>query len=430
MRLFLWLGVLAACGSDPPGGGGMDGGSVEEAVVRAIVPDVGRPDRTLDVTIAVDGLALDDTATLALGEGVTVDELDVLAGVLRARVTIAADATDGTRDVSIGAAGEVLVAPGAFRIESHLEATITGARGQVVELAIENRDSMGLYPPHLFEGVWIVRQDEASATHWRGMVIVDPLAPTSTAIGMRNTSRTFEPLAHFVAAPVPIGDGVTIERTVSSELTELRDQVIANPGDTVVYALTTPAPGVLRMALGTLAGNPLRPHVSVVPPSGTFQDLIQDRATTSTMIHAPVAGTYYVIVRDANLGGGPAYTFTFLARFETVTSVTETATAHATTATAQSVSGLVEGTLAAGDVQDVYRVPGTSFITLQTDADLELEILSLDGSSLFTMETSRPFDRTATYSNSASSGMALFVVVRSRSGNVGRPTGAYTLAVN
>jgi hypothetical protein len=430
MRLFLCLGVLGACGSDPPGDSGMDGGSVEEAVVRAIVPDVGRTDRTIDVTIAVDGLALDDTATLALGEGITVDELDVLAGVMRARVTIAADATYGTRDVSIGAAGQMLVAPGAFRVGPHLEATITGARGQVVELAIENHDSIGLYPPHLFEGVWIVRQDDASATHWRGMVIVDPLAPASTAIGMRNTSSTFEPLAHFVAAPVPIGDGVTIERTVSNTLTELRDQVIANPGDSVVYALTTPAPGVLRMALGTLAGNPLRPHLSVLPPSGTFQDLIQDRASTSTMIHAPVAGTYYVIVRDANLGGGSAYTFTFLARFETVDSITETATAHDTIATAQNVSGVVDGMLAAGDVQDVYRVPGTSFITLQTDADLGLEILDLDGSSRFAMETSRPFDRTATYTNPASGGMAVFVVVRSRSGNVARPTGAYTLVVN
>lgn len=445
--------LLHACGddSDPASstpdasvtvadGGAGDAGTALPAL-RGVIPGVGHPGGTVDVVVVVDNATIDENTPLDFGAGITVDQVTAISStVVSATLTIDLAATAGDRDVTVGSGSNALVGTAAFTVTHALDLTVsagTPVQGGLLEVRIDSADDVSLFPWFLLEGgLWIVEEYSKGADYWTGLVAVDPLAPASSPIGAVTTTNTFDPLTHFTAAPLAVGATSAKEVTVTNSLTTLSNQNLDAPLATAVYKLSATGPGLIFYSVrkDTNPG-PFQPVVSILPASGSFQDVINTSApVTGQFIVSPGAHDFYLIVRDRNGNGDSSGDFGFAIQLSLLpaTSISEQSTPHATTGTAQSISTLVtvSGELTPSDGQDVYSVTGSlaqDGVTLATDADLEL--VENCGNGDIVRATDRPYERAVSFPMTVlNTAMTCFYTVRASPGVVGRPTGSYLLS--
>jgi len=453
--------VLAACGDDGssaspdasapgtpdasvnPAADASSGSDAQSPVLSAVVPDTGRPGRTIDVVVLVDHTTIDaDMTSLDLGAGITVDSATALSSTaISARLIIAEDATVGPRDVSLTGGGNTLTGSGAFTVAHALNIDITAGtpvQGGVVEMTVSNLDTESFLPQFVFDGgMWIADEAERGPSHWRGIVAIDPLAPTMAPFGVTQTTATFEPVQRFTAELVAVAPRAptNVPLTIAGGLTTLTGEVIAASMTTNVYKISTSEAGIVVILVDPHRFTMISPVVSVLPQSGTYAEVIASGAGRTILLEAPATATdFYVVVGDENQGGGAVedYGFDFYARLLTSVEVSEQVAPHDSQGTAQAISrsNIVRGELAAGDGQDVYILSPAlaAVVTLHTDADLELSG-SCNGATATDLPTSRPYNRAVTFSApvSGGSGGTCVLIVRARSGPIGRPTGTYTI---
>jgi hypothetical protein len=135
-----WIGmvvmvVVAACG----GSDSTDDG----AALSGIAPASGFVARTARVQISGDGTAWSDGVRVSFGQGVTVDAVAVASpSALLVDLTIDADATVGTRDVTVSEGGASHLLAGGFAVESPIDVIVDGtlAQGSLAFVTIRNRD--------------------------------------------------------------------------------------------------------------------------------------------------------------------------------------------------------------------------------------------------------------------------------------------------
>lgn len=447
MRTWLALWILGAALGPACGGGdvvGADAATTDSGcgagcapAVRAVIPAAGRPDRTLDVIVLVEDVTVDAATTLELGAGIAVSEVTPRSATsLSARLTLAADAAYGARDVTVVAGGASVVAAGGFTVGPHLAVEVvsgTPTQGGLIDIEIESLDAVPLFPPVLFErGAWAVAARETSPTSWKGVIALDPGAAADLPIAVRNASATFEPRERFTAPPVAVtAAAATPVALPSNELVRLSGKVAA-PMTTVVYELATPGAGVLSVGLRRNVDGPVWvPTMALLAGGGTYQDLIVNRGPGTILVATPATpASLYLVIRDHDLGGTSDHDYELTLIHGEASETAEQPGPHATTQTAQVLAGglrIVSGELAAGDGQDVYVTTlSSAVITLHTDADLELAVIDTVGATIVAA-TDRPFDRLAAVPIGGGAPRTYFLVVRPRPGTVGRPTGTYTL---
>lgn len=429
--------AIAACG----GGSGGDDEAIDAGVdaaseLAAVFPSNGRPGRSLEVLVVVDRATVDADTTFDFGAGITVVAAAPVSPVAAmVQLAIAPDAALGPRDVTITGHGATVIGAGAFGVLAHLEVEVVGGalvQGGMVEVAIRNLDQSSIYPPFLFAGgVWIDQAAGPPSADWRGTLLVDPLAPSTTSLGIVTTDARHEPLAHFISDPLTIAAATPTTVTVGPTVTTTTGTLDA-PYATGFFRLTAATAGFIRLSV-VATGNAIDPVVAVVPASGTFQDLIVSEAP-GRRAAVPIAagGDVYVIIRDRAHGGGAAaaYGYQLVADLHAPATSAEQAAPHDTVDTAQQVGDLgaaVDGELTASDTADVYILvsPSPEWFVLHTDADLELAIGPTQAQ---VSATARPFARYAHHRGTASSlARPWIVTVRPRPGAVARPTGTYRL---
>jgi hypothetical protein len=498
----LCLGVLAvastlaivACQTPQNGKPGADGvngipgheGPAAESpsssvAINLIEPRVGLVDRTVDVTVSLDGKIDIGKATADFGDGVTVKKIGRNGNALVATLEIAPTAKLGKHDVMVSFQNEAgleeqLLARNAFVVAVPLYSKLAGGKaeqGGLVRLAISNRDKIWfntdkftLFPLSKKGDASLVALAHQGFTATDGTVIFlgDPLAKTGPLgfLGFNDpdddnsASYLTEPDAVSVAsrAPTPLIAGTPIEKTFANDLETGLYSAEATPG--------AASEGVLVDAWAKVpTGSTMSPMILAYPKSGMAADLIGQGKNdpgypsfgipaTEARVAFPVMGatasTSYFVVVDANLGHGPTTKLSLSYNATRGTLVAEKPIDHATGATAQNIGSLpntttavaariINGELKAADEVDVYKFSGLS-ATLSTD--MLVSVIS-DAEVTISVDTVPTFDgpNLVEIHQGGSAGMGTtsewvgaerYIRVTAKP-DAGKPTGKYSLGV-
>lgn len=392
--LVVGLVACVACGSGSEGAVGADGkpgaagasgpdGKSAEAPtgsISLIAPRSAVLAGEVEVTVNVDGLALDPAATLSFGAGVKVTEV-TLAGkhALRAVLTIDEAAAVGPRDVVLTSGKATLTATQGFQVAASLGVTVSGGKaeqGGLVQLDLKNNDAEW-FDPESFEvygqlkatdGAFVTfRTDYLGPRDGRVVMLADP------ALRVGPMALEGSNLPGDASAPVYLsGPGaLTVaarapEVLAAAELTK----VLAQPFATSLLKYTTGA-NKLNVVTVVPTGT-LEPLVLGMGKLGKLANLISQ---ASTQIYPTTeAGSGTLIVANSTFeGGADAAKFGFkvsAVSLDAEAPFAEPTTKHdGTDATAFADWGLappapgaatpvrlLAGELLAADTADVYRL--------------------------------------------------------------------------
>ena len=482
----LLLGVAACSGSDgatgpagaagPPGaagpaGPGVDGGTVE--ALGIVTPHVGLLARTLNVTIAGDGMSFDKTApTFDFGAGVTVSNVQVLdSNAAIATVKIDAAAAIGPRDVKVTAGTQSFTATKGFDVEADLGITLLPGVGKTEQggisvVSIHNRDFANALDPaflYLTKGssLWSQVSQSQTGTDVSLAIVFDPLAtPGPQQISLANPALDGTPGLGYVAD----SSLITVTARSATALTSgtAKMDTLANPGDTGLYKFSNTGAAIVSINVTSANTDPIVPRIRTYGAKGTSDNFLDDQGgaglfgsgPAATIFPVPATTDTYAIVADGSggLGGGASgYAYTVTATATPVTNVIMSpATAHdgpanAPDETTKCVPGpcIITGKIASITQVDGYKVTlaagATIEIMMQKDPGSQLGavVLSTTGTSFAAGPdsvlpnrivgiTSNVGDAVNTLAPSDPAGDYYVVVFAS---GATQPTGGYTVAV-
>ncbi len=259
--VFALLGACKAGG----GGGGKDAG--DEAFSLDVYPPEGARGTSMEVSVGSSRsvFTFGDT-TVDLGEGITVDQVDVDDGFgLRAAVTIEPDAELGPRTVSVETGSRTLTIPDGFEVidQSFSVEPDSGLMGETLDLELvgHNTDwASGVTWPSFGDGIEVVEFTVLSETLAEATVTISPDA----APGWRNVV-----MDNGGGDRVTLYDGFKVDRVA---LAATFDPPEAEQGDTVEFTI---------QARGTdfLAAGDAGPAISFRDAWGDNPDIVVDSVT-------------------------------------------------------------------------------------------------------------------------------------------------------
>ncbi|MDB4959202.1 MAG: hypothetical protein JWO36_6771 [Myxococcales bacterium] len=314
LGLLIALSSVVACAKDPippiP--------PVETA--NGVFPSEGFTGRKLRVEVSGDNTNWSQNEgggpTVAFGDGITVDSVDVASPTLLfANITIAGTAAVSARDVTVTFGMSVLTLKAAFNTLSPVDFIANGAlaQGAITTFTIKNKDlenlfdttstGDGFFTPLVFTNIAVTGPagtyllvSNVSPFQIDGTLYVDvdaqpgPISIASGPMAQTVTSVPASPLA--VAART--ATAVTPGSTTTGQIT--------NPFDSNLYELTAASfPTLASISVTAVAS---APKVAILPASGHFADLISARATNRTVVKS---GKLYAIVFDISGDGGYMY---------------------------------------------------------------------------------------------------------------------------
>jgi hypothetical protein len=347
MRTLVSLLVIAAaagCGTD--------------ATVSGVFPAEGFSGRTLRVEISGDATEWSGSPGVNFGQGVTVSNVTVASPTsLFADITIADDATPGTRDVTITNDGTFTL-KSSFMIESPMELVFDGmvAQGGTPYFTVTNHDfdtpfdvsSADTDTGFNFEitapaGANFFVQD-ATPYQIKGFVFIDTDAmpgPFSISSGTTGHEVAFN-----------LGANVDVTPRAPTPFTDMTTGMLAATGDSALYSISVAnGPSLMRLA-ATSSDADAAPSTAILP-DGTWAT-----AGSGSLFVQPTSGTVDVVVFDGGTAGG--YNFTLKSKVEQLTAAAEAAGTNDTTATALNAAALpfmqTGGTLSAAADADYIKI--------------------------------------------------------------------------
>jgi hypothetical protein len=393
MRTFVSLLVIAAaagCGTD--------------ATVSGVFPAEGFSGRTLRVEISGDATEWSGSPGVNFGQGVTVSNVTVASPTsLFADITIADDATPGTRDVTITNDGTFTL-KSSFMIESPMELVFDGmvAQGGAPYFTINNRDFETPFDltsgdtPSGFANLTLTSPagtqfviSDSTAYQLKGFALIDADAmpgPLSVSSGT---------MGHEVA--FNLGANVDITARAPMALTDSATGMLAATGDSALYSVNVATSPALMRVVATTSDADGQP-VTAMLPNGQWAD-----ATGAALSVVNATGNVDVVVFDAGTAGG--YSYTLKSKVEQLTSGAEATTANDTPAASLNASALpfvqTGGTVSAMADKDVIKIvlsaPAVVHVAAHSGDDLTdtaVDILA-NGSgnpSVLTNYTTKPVD--------------------------------------
>jgi hypothetical protein len=465
------VGLELACGSagpaGPPGDPGTKGdkgdpGGAGAMAISGIEPGFGLLAREVDVAISGSGTAFDASTTVTLGAGANVTKTTVVSSALVvAHVSIDATAAIGPRDVTVKTTGAAdLVGKAGFSVKPSMDAFAGAAgyaqQGTLALVKVHDNDPNNAFDQNSFvyylaetTRLFGIRGDATSipyfpvlgldATDAEMFVLFDPLAPASGQL----VGANLDPFDGTTATTKFYSDPSTLPvaaRTPSAlPSTGGTTEAIAQPYGTLFYSVKTNGPAIVDFATTPGTGSQIDQFMWTYPASGKYVDLLTQLNSCVTL---PAAGatTFYGVIIDYLLRGGPSITATTSARVTPATLNTESTSAHGTIGTAQSITpanlptpAIITGSLGTTSETDVYALgsPGGTAgqaieIALTSSTGDAVASLVTSASTLFSVSPQAPAHTT---SDAEIEGVGTFYVsVTTRTG-APAAAGSYTISV-
>lgn len=395
-RWALGFGVLAcvACGAGADGAPGPDGkaGAAGAAgadgkapastggSIRLVEPRAAVLAGEVEVTVSVDGLALDPASTVSFGAGVKVSQVALVGKhALHAVLTIDEAAALGPRDVVLTSGEAKLTATQGFQVAASLGVTVSGGKaeqGGLVQLDLKNND-VEWFDPENFEvygqlsaadGAFVpVFTDYLGPRDGRVVMLADPALRVGP-MALEGSNFPGDPKAPvYLSGPGALTVAARApEALAATELTK----VLSQPFATSLLKYTTAANKL--NVVSVVPNGTLKPLVLGMGKLGKLSNLISQ---ASTQIYPTTeAGSGTLIVANSTFeGGADAAKFGFKvsalsidaeAPFAEPTTKHDgsDATAFADWGVAPAAPGaatpvrLLSGELLAADTADVYRL--------------------------------------------------------------------------
>ncbi len=376
----------AAGGPGAPGPAGPPGSGAAAPTAGLVTPGLGLLGRTLDVTVAGEGLGFSSKTppTFDFGANVMVMNVQVVdPDSAIATVQIAATAVIGPRDVTFMAGGAMLTASKAFDVEPPLDASIAQIMGQplgqaqqgnLAGVAIHNRDTANALDAnvqYLDKGSVVLQALDQTSSDLSAAVLFDPLAPTGPLqVTLANPALDGSAGLTFLSDPAAL----TVTARTPTDLTAgtAKDDAIATFFSTNVYKLATTGAVLVSLSTTSDATAPIVPRMRVYGADGLSDQLLDDVGGPGLFGNSPATDlfpltattTLYAILLDGSFGGGAGYSYTLTPTLTPVSNViTAPATAHGTPATAPDETAscipgpcIISGMLSAAGQTDAYAI--------------------------------------------------------------------------
>ncbi len=276
-----------------------------EPSINGITPHIAYLERTVQVTISGFGTEFSNP-TVNFGAGISVDDVQVASGTgLVATVTIAANAAEGTRDVTVSEGGTDFVYTDAFTVRAPLVFTDLAGfseQGGIIIARVDQRDvttpfdngltdlfhtagSAGVqgFQPYALDGIFFI---DITATG-DSDIIVD-----SVSGGELVTSRAPAAFGVTARAATAITPGTTL--TQQAPQGDLKTSIFEFDGGTDQLA-------TISVVANTI--NPgAAPIFTVLSSSGSFSDTLVDFSQGTTEVVTGAGESFYLVVLDNNGG--------------------------------------------------------------------------------------------------------------------------------
>jgi hypothetical protein len=300
-----------------PGDGVASGAGAGEPSLSAILPVSAFLARSLDVTLSGAGTAWTDRVKVSFGEKITLDKLTVASPTaLVARVTVAADAVTGPRDIVVSDEESELVYKGAFHVEAPLAVSVTGApaqgsiffvraRGLDFSTPFDTTQVGSVFSPTYPNVALVAAPGNGAvlggvseyAVDYR--VFVDVNAPaTAVAVGVLSGTKD-EPIAF------PCPGAYAVAARAATPLSPGKPTKIAlnHPGESALlsYATTDDELKIIDIVSSTTDVS-ATPAGHFLPQSGRFVDRFAVGSAATFTSNS--ASTFYAIYADSSAYGG------------------------------------------------------------------------------------------------------------------------------
>jgi hypothetical protein len=309
--------------SGPAGDAGPPGpGGVVNPSVSAVIPPLAFLSRTIDVTISGFGTTWTSQTTVDFGTNITVNSVSVASPTaLVANITVADNATLGTRDVTVTEGTSALKYQGAFRVQSPIKVAPSGPflQGSVVLSTVNQLDfsspfdatavgnfltgytypnvnpaamdglTLSVNPVEPFAATLLALTDVKAAA---GKKMLDLVSGTGTALTHNPNPDAIDVQAR---APEPLAPNTPLNATVQNAYDSHLYSVTPDPGGAKVFQITVKA--------WSEANNPM---FILLPPSGSYKDLIS--FATGTLHATDKTDPFFVVYWDNTGAFGYDYT--------------------------------------------------------------------------------------------------------------------------
>jgi hypothetical protein len=356
-----------------------------DSTVSGVFPAEGFTGRSMRVEISGDATTWSGSPGVNFGQGVTVSNVTVGSPTsLFADITIGADATPGTRDVTVTGGGTFTL-KSSFELKSPIDLAFEGdvAQGGTPYFTITNHDfdtPFDLTQTNSPSGYnftidsptgtnFIV--SDATPYQLKGYALIDADAmggPLSITSGNMDNQTAFN-----------LGATVDVAARTPTPLTDMATGMLPKTGDSQLYSVNvTQAPALMRITAKTssMSGKP----VVATLPGGKW-----DNAGSAALSIANAAGSVDVVVFDAGTAGG--YNFSLANKIELLTTAAEPTTSNDTPGTALNATALpfmqTGGKLTSATDKDVIKITLTAAAIVHVHAfaaddstDTAVDILS------------------------------------------------------
>lgn len=295
-------GPVGPAGAVGPTGPGFEAGPSISAIEPSWIVVGGQQ------TVQISGFATTwegSTPTVNFGAGITVDNVVVASNTaLLVDLTVAADATTGTRNVTVSEGGETASYQNAFAVRPVMGIELLGAAQQlgVFKVQLTSNDpefvmpqSMGDVSVNAPTGVNYVEQLSFSTASTLTLFLAVDMDATLGAGELVVNLFPGDPRARTVAAPVDVTAVSTVDGMIGTAATS----TLSTAHGSTAFKMTAQASEEIAVSV---SGADASARFAVVDSSGTFSGVVAD--FNNPIFNATMGSDYYVVVWAGDVASG------------------------------------------------------------------------------------------------------------------------------